>query len=62
MKIGELHRIALIVEAQPQGWPGDSPQPLADLARQINAGKRLRFQNRLSPDAMPEWDRYVLLR
>ena len=47
----------LIVEAQRQGWPGDSPQQLADLATQINAGKQLRFQNRLNPDAMAEWDR-----
>lgn len=47
----------LIVEAQRQGWPGDSPQQLADLAKRINSGKQLRFQNRLNPDAMAEWDR-----
>lgn len=47
----------LIVEALRAGWPGDSPQELADLAKQINAGKKLRFEKRLNPAAMAEWDR-----
>ena len=32
----------LAVEAIRHGWPGTSPLELADLAKQLNAGKRLR--------------------
>jgi hypothetical protein len=47
----------LIVEAIRNEWPGVSPLEFADLAKQINAGKQLRFQKRLNPDAIVEWDR-----
>jgi hypothetical protein len=45
----------LIVEAIRQEWPGTSPLELADLAKQLNAGKRLRYDQRLSPTALAEW-------
>ncbi|MEO7372650.1 MAG: hypothetical protein ABIW36_01890, partial [Terrimesophilobacter sp.] len=45
----------LIVEATRQGWPGASPLELADLARDLNRGKRLRFQNRLDIRALEGW-------
>jgi hypothetical protein len=46
----------LVVEAIRNEWPGTSPLDLADLAKKINAGKQLRFQKRLNPDAIREWD------
>lgn len=52
------HRIVpeqIAVEAIRQEWPGTSPIEFADLAKQLNAGKRLRYQKRLNPAAMAEW-------
>ena len=37
------------------GWPWDSPIELADLARDISAGKRLRYQQRLRPEVVAQW-------
>ncbi|GAA1124951.1 hypothetical protein [Nocardioides aquiterrae] len=45
----------LAVEAIRNEWPGPSPLELADLAKQLNAGKRLRYQERLNPAAMAAW-------
>ena len=47
----------LIVEAIRNDWPRQSPLELADLARSINQGKRLRFQNRLRQEVLEEWAR-----
>ncbi|MGH3518343.1 MAG: hypothetical protein ACRDQ7_13170 [Haloechinothrix sp.] len=45
----------LVVEAIRLAWPGTSPLALADLAKQRNAGKRLRFENRINPTVLAEW-------
>lgn len=45
----------LVVEAIRNEWPGICPLELADLAKQLNAGKQLRYQKRLNPAAMAEW-------
>lgn len=45
----------LASEAIRNGWPDRSPIELADLARNINAGKQLRYRERLSPEAIAEW-------
>ena len=45
----------LVVEAIRNDWPGQSPLELADLARSINQGKRLRFQRRLRQEVLEEW-------
>lgn len=45
----------LVVEAIRQEWPGTGPLELADLAKQLNAGKRLRFQKRINPTSLDEW-------
>lgn len=45
----------LAVEALRNDWPRTSPLELADLARQLNAGKHLRFQERLVPAFMARW-------
>jgi hypothetical protein len=44
----------LIVEAIRHEWPGTSPLDFAELAKQLNAGKRLRFEKRLSTAALEE--------
>jgi hypothetical protein len=52
------HRLVpaqLVVEAIRQEWPGTSPLELAELAKQLDAGKRLRYDRRLNPAAMAEW-------
>jgi hypothetical protein len=52
------HRLVpeqLAVEALRNDWPSTGPLELADLARQLNAGKRLRYQKRLDPAAMARW-------
>jgi len=51
----ELDPKQLIVEAIRRGWPGASPLELADVARDLNRGKRLRFQNRLDIRALESW-------
>jgi len=51
----ELNPKQLIVEAIRQGWPGASPLEFANLARDLNRGKRLRFQNRLDIRALERW-------
>lgn len=45
----------LVVEAIRNEWPRQSPLELADLARSIDQGKRLRFQERLRPEVLEEW-------
>lgn len=45
----------LVVEAIRRGWAGRSPLDLADLAKQLNAGKSLRFQQRINPKMLDEW-------
>lgn len=47
----------LIAEAIRQKWPGSSSLEFGDLAKQLNAGKRFRFQDRVNLEAMAEWDR-----
>ena len=52
------HRLVpeqLAVEALRNDWPGTSSLELADLAKQLNTGKRLRYQKRLDPAAMARW-------
>lgn len=53
----ELRPQQLIVEAIRQGWPGASPLDLANLARDLNRGKQLRYQDRLNVRALEEWSR-----
>jgi hypothetical protein len=55
MRGHELVPAQLVVEAIRNEWPRQSPLELADLARSINQGKRLRFQNRLRPEVLEEW-------
>jgi hypothetical protein len=45
----------LVVEAIRRAWPGTSPLALADLAGQLNAGKRLRFEERINRATLAEW-------
>lgn len=45
----------LIVEAIRQGWPGASPLEMADLAKQLNEGRRLRHDKGLNPSVLVEW-------
>ena len=45
----------LAVEAIRHGWPGTSPLELADLAKQLNAGKRLRYGQPLSTSVLKTW-------
>ena len=45
----------LAVEAIRHGWPGTSPLELADLAKQLNTGKRLRYEQRLNTSVLGEW-------
>jgi len=45
----------LAVEAIRHGWPGTSALESADLARQINAGKRLRYSERLNTRVLAAW-------
>lgn len=52
------HRLVgpqLITEALRNGWPRQSPLKLAQLANEISAGKRLRFQRRLIQEVVAEW-------
>jgi hypothetical protein len=51
----ELIAQQLIVEAIRQDWPGTSPLELADLAKQLNAGKRLRYSQRINQATLAEW-------
>lgn len=51
----KLNPTQLIVEAIRNGWPGKAPVELAQLARDVNAGKRLRYQNRVRPERLAEW-------
>jgi hypothetical protein len=45
----------LAVEAIRHRWPGTSPLELADLAKQLNAGKRLRYGQPLSTSVLTKW-------
>lgn len=45
----------LTTEALRREWPRQSPLELAQIARDLNAGKRLRFQHRLTSDALARW-------
>lgn len=47
----------LPVEAIRNEWPGTSSLELAELAKQLNAGKGLRYQERLSTRVHEEWAR-----
>lgn len=49
-------RDQLSVEALRQGWPGNRVGKLAELASDVNAGKRLRFEQRLRPEVVAEWE------
>ena len=50
-----LHPAQLVVEALRNDWPGSSPVELAKIAKELNAGKQLRYQRRLNPEAMGKW-------
>ncbi len=45
----------LATEALRQDWPRQSPLDLARIARDLNAGKTLRFQQRLNAAALARW-------
>lgn len=45
----------LATEALRRGWLRQSPLELAHIARDLNAGKRPRFQQRLNPEALARW-------
>ncbi len=45
----------LATEALRREWPRQSPLELARIARDLNAGKKLRFQQRLRPEVLAEW-------
>ena len=45
----------LAVEAIRHGWPGTSPLELADLAKQLSAGRRLRYEQRLNTSVLVKW-------
>jgi hypothetical protein len=45
----------LATEAIRRGWPGTSPIELAKIATDLNAGKNLRFQKRVAPEALARW-------
>ncbi len=49
----------LVTEALRNGWPGDSPIELAELAQDIKAGKRRRYQQRLRPEVVAQWANIV---
>lgn len=45
----------LIVEALRNDWPRQAPIRLAEIAKDLNSGKRLRYTNRVSIEALAEW-------
>jgi hypothetical protein len=45
----------LITEALRNEWPRQSPLELARLAKEITAGKQLRYQQRLVPEVVAGW-------
>jgi hypothetical protein len=45
----------LVVEAIRNEWPRRSPLELARIAKDLNAGKRLRYQPRLSVERLAQW-------
>jgi hypothetical protein len=45
----------LTTEALRRAWPRQSPLELARIARDLNAGKNLRFQQRLTSEALTRW-------
>ena len=51
----ELNPRQLIVEAIRNDWPGEAPVELARLARDISAGKQLRYQDRIRPERLAQW-------
>ncbi len=46
---------ALMVEALRNKWGGNGPEELRGIALDLNAGKQLRYQKRLSDDAIEAW-------
>jgi hypothetical protein len=50
-----LDSAQLVTEALRNEWPSQSPLELARLAKEITAGKRLRFAQRLLPEVVAEW-------
>jgi len=44
-----------VYQALRREWPRQSPLELARIARDLNAGKRLKFQQRLPPEVLVEW-------
>jgi hypothetical protein len=53
----ELVPEQLATEAIRLQWPGQAPLELAEVARKLNAGKQLRFERRLDPEALERWER-----
>jgi hypothetical protein len=51
----ELVPNQLVVEGIRNSWPGTSPLAMADIAKQLNAGKRLHSEKRINPDALANW-------
>lgn len=51
----QLDTAQLIAEALRNEWPRQSPLELARLAKEISAGKRPRFAQRLQPEVVTQW-------
>lgn len=51
----ELDPDQLATEALRCEWPRRAPLELAQIARDLNAGKKLKFQQRLRPEILAEW-------
>lgn len=51
----ELDPDALMVEALRNRWGGRGAEDLREIAIELNKGKRLRFDKRLSPQVLQKW-------
>lgn len=51
----KLDHDQLTTEALRREWPRQPPLKLAKIARDLNAGKRLKFQQRLRPEILVAW-------
>lgn len=53
----QLDPTQLTLEAIRNDWPGRAPIELAEIARDITAGKQLRYLHRIDPQQLAEWAR-----
>lgn len=51
----QLDPTQLALEAIRNDWPGQAPIELAQIAREINAGKQLRYSDRIGSELLAEW-------